>query len=148
MATVPVPQRGQPIDLTYIYKIAEEVNNLSRQSAYSTNKFVSVDTPGAGVGRQDIKVGESRIIGGYKEIASNATITDGQSVAFFYDFPAADFKYPPVVTVTPMNVSGTDAGKNVLVILTSVTTSRIEGIVRFNVKYSLSCGKHYRRWRS
>jgi hypothetical protein len=140
MANIPVPERGQPLDLSYIYSIAKTVNQLSLQSAYSANKFVSIDTPAAGVGRQDIKVTESRVVAGYKEITNNTSINQGSEISFSYDFPAADFKYAPIVTATPINISGTEAGKDVIVSLTLVTTSRVEGIAKFNVSGTASVG--------
>lgn len=140
MSSIPVPERGQPLDLTYIYQIAKTVNQLSLQSAYSANRFMSIETPAAGVGRQDIKVTESRIIAGYKEITNNASITQGSEISFSYDFPAADFKYPPVVTATPINISGTEAGKDIVLVLTLVTTARIEGVARFNTAGAATVG--------
>ena len=110
------------------------------QSSYSANRFVSIETPAAGVGRQDVKVTESRIIAGYKEITNNTSITQGAEIAFSYDFPAADFKYPPIVTASPINISGTEAGKDILVVLTLVTTSRVEGVAKFNTSGTASVG--------
>lgn len=140
MANIPVPERGQPLDLSYIYTIAKTVNQLSMQSAYSANRFVSIDTPSAGVGRQDIKVTESRVVAGYKEITNNTSINQGSEISFSYDFPAADFKYAPIVTATPVNISGTEAGKDVIISLTLVTTSRVEGIAKFNISGTVSVG--------
>ena len=71
---IPVPERGQPLDLSYIYKITEAVNQLSESAVYSANKFISIDTPGAGVGRQDVKVTDTRMVAGYKEIVNLSLI--------------------------------------------------------------------------
>jgi hypothetical protein len=140
MANIPVPERGQPLDLTYIYQIANAVNQLSLQSSYSANKFVSIETPAANVGRQDIKISESRMIGGYHQLSPNANVTTGMAIEFSYSFPGADFKYPPIVTATPINISGTEAGKDVNVILTLVTTSKVEGVVKFGTSGTASIG--------
>lgn len=137
MAKVPLPERGQPLDVTYIYQLANALNELSTQVSPATYKYVTVDT--AGVGKQSVKASEARMIGGYVDVVSSSTKNSGQEVAFSYDF-TADFKYAPIVTATPVNTGGTDAGKNVSVVLKTVTTSKVEGIVRFNSTGDLSIG--------
>ncbi len=129
MAKLPLPERGQPLDVSYIYELANAVNDVSSQVSSSTNKYVSVDAPG--VGRQNVKASEARIIGGYVDVVISSTRTKGQESPFTYDFPT-DFKYTPIVTATPINVGGTDAGKDVTVVLKTVTTSKVEGVIRFN----------------
>ena len=137
MAKIPLPERGQPIDLSYIYQIANAVNDLSSQISPSADKYVSVDTPTAGT--QTAKAADVKIIGGYMEVAKSSSVTVGTDKAFTYNFPA-DFKYPPIATATPVNVGNTTAGKNVSVIIKSVTTSRIEGVVTFNSAGEASVG--------
>lgn len=140
MANIPVPERGQPLDLTYIYQIANTVNQLAQNSSYSSNKFTSIETPGASIGRQDVKINDVRMVGGYYELAPNITVNAGGTVSFSYNFPGADFKYPPVVTATPINIAGTESGRDVFVILTLVTTSRVEGVVKFGTSGTASIG--------
>jgi hypothetical protein len=131
MANIPVPERGQPLDLTYIYQIANAVNQLSLQAAFSKNKFVSVDTISAG--RQDIKASDTRFIAGYAQVATNSDVKIGEELPFSYDFSSANFKYPPIVTATAVgsSLTITDASKNVSVVITNVTASKVEGAVRF-----------------
>lgn len=135
MAKIPLPERGQPLDLSYIYQVANAVNELSNDVSPSVYKYVTIDTPAAG--KQSVKVAESRIIGGYIEIANNSTITAGNERTFSYDFPT-DFKFAPIATATILNIGNTPAGKNVSVVLKSVTTSRLEGVVTFNTSGNLS----------
>jgi len=135
MAKIPLPERGQPLDLTYIYQLAAAINDLSTQVSPSTYKYVTIDTPSAG--KQSLKASDARIIGGYVEVTNNSTVNAGNEKTFSYDFPT-DFKYAPVVTATPLNVGNTQAGKDVIVILKTVTTSRIEGIVKFNTSGDVS----------
>ena len=136
MAKIPLPQRGQPIDLTYLADIANAVNNLSAQVSPSNYKYVTVDTPATG--SQSVKASEARIIAGYKEINSNATVSSGNETPFSYTFSGGEFKYAPVVTASLVNVGNTEAGKNVSVILKNITTSKVEGIVKFNASGDLS----------
>jgi hypothetical protein len=135
MAKIPLPERGQPLDLSYIYQVANAVNELSNDVSPSVYKYVTIDTPAAG--RQSVKVAESRIIAGAVEVAKNSTVSAGNERPFSYDFPT-DFKYAPVVTATIVNIGNTAAGKNASIVLKSVTTSRVEGIVRFNSSGDLS----------
>lgn len=135
MSTIPLPERGQPIDTNYIYQITEAVNNLSQQISPATYKYVTVDTQG--LGKQSVKASEARIIGGYKEVINNTYMGAGSERPFSYTF-SNDFKFAPVVTATPLNISGTPAGSNVSVILTNVSTTSVDGIVRFNANGEVS----------
>ena len=135
MAKVPLPERGQPLDVTYIYQLAETINNLSTQVSGATYNYTTIDTISAG--KQNIKTSEARVIGGYVEVANNSTVSAGNEKTFAYDFPS-DFKYAPIATATAVNIGNTPAGQNVTVILKSVTTSRVEGVVRFGASGDLS----------
>jgi len=77
------------------------------------------------------------MIGGFVEVANNSTVTAASEKSFSYDFPS-DFKYQPIATATPVNTGNTPAGQNVSVILKTVTTSKVEGIVRFGASGDLS----------
>jgi hypothetical protein len=135
MAKVPLPERGQPLDVTYIYQLADTINDLSTQVSSATYNYTTVDTVSAG--KQSVKTSEARMIGGYVEIANNSTVSAGNEKTFSYDFPS-DFKYQPIATATLVNVGNTPAGQNASVILKTVTTSRVEGIVRFGASGDLS----------
>lgn len=135
MAKVPLPERGQPLDVTYIYQLAETINDIATQVSSATYNYTTIDTVSAG--KQNVKTSEARIIGGYVEVANNSTVSAGNEKTFSYEFPS-DFKYAPIATATPINVGNTPAGQNVTVILKSVTTSRVEGVVRFGASGDLS----------
>jgi hypothetical protein len=135
MAKVPLPERGQPLDVTYIYQLADTINDLSNQVSSATFNYTTIDTVSAG--KQNIKTSQARIIGGYVVVANNSTVNAGNEKTFSYDFPS-DFKYAPIATATAVNTGNTPAGQNVSVILKTVTTSRVEGVVRFNSSGDLS----------
>ncbi len=135
MAKIPLPERGQPLDVPYIYQLADAVNQLSTQVSSATYNYTTVDTVSAG--KQSVKTSEVRIIGGYVEVANNSTVTAASERSFSYDFPS-DFKYQPIATATAVNIGNTPAGQNVTVILKTVTTSKVEGIVRFGASGDLS----------
>lgn len=137
MAKIPLPERGQPLDLSYVYQLATAINDISSEISPSIYKYVSIDTPTAGP--QNIRVSESRIIAGYLDIANNSNVNSGNEKPFIYNFKA-DFKYPPIVTATLINIGNTPAGQNVSVILTNVSTSAAEGVVKFGSSGDLSVG--------
>jgi len=136
--TIPLPERGQPLDVGYLYNIVESLNKLIAAQSISISKYVSIDIAGTNRAEHCL-TSDAKIIGGYKEVVNSASKTKGDSVPFFYDF-ANPFKYTPVATVTPINVANTSAGKNVSVVLKSVTTSKIEGVVVFNETGDVTVG--------
>lgn len=130
MAKVSLPDRGQPLDLAYIYQLAEAINNLSNQLSPVTAKYTTIDTVTSG--KQSVRTSDARIIGGYVSVTNNASTTAGTEVSFSYTF--SDFAYAPIITATPItaNTDNTDASKDVIVTLTRITTGRVDGIVKFN----------------
>lgn len=138
MAKIPLPERGQPLDVTYIYELADAINRLSTEVSSAVYKNTTVETLSGG--KQTVKTSESRIVAGYKQVANNSTVSAGNEIAFSYDYD--DFKYPPIASATPVNIGGTQAGQNAVVILKSVTTSRVEGIVRFGTSGEVTMNVH------
>jgi len=130
MSRVPLPERGQPLDLSYIYQVANAVNELAVQLSPTIGRYTSIDTVSSGT--QSVRTSDARIVGGFVLVNnSSATTADGEGT-FSYNF--SDFKFVPVVTATPILTSnvGTEASKDIIVVLTRVTTNRVEGIVKFN----------------
>jgi hypothetical protein len=129
MSRIPLPERGQPIDLSYIYQIAEAINDISQQLSPTNNRYVTIDTPADG--KQSTMSSGVKINAAYVEVYTGLAVNAGDEEPFSYNFPA-DYKYAPVATATAVNVGNTPAGRNVSVILKSVTTSRVEGTVKIN----------------
>lgn len=136
MAILNVPERGQPLDVSTISQIVNAINTLSTSVTNSTYKYVTVDTQGAG--KQSVKTSDAKIIGGYVDVVNNSSQNAGDEVSFSYDF--SDFKFAPIVTATPVNVTNTPAGKNVSVILKPITTTKVEGVVKFNTTGEATIG--------
>jgi hypothetical protein len=135
MAKIPLPERGQPLDVTYVYQLAEAVNSLATEVSASTYNYATVDTQGSE--KANVKTSELRVVAGRIEIFNNATVTPTTEKDFSYNF-STNFKYAPIVTATPVNVGNTPAGKNVSVVLKNITTSRVEGSVKFGAAGDLS----------
>jgi hypothetical protein len=129
MAKVPLPDRGQPLDLSYIYQLAEAINNLSNQLSPVNAKYTTVDT--VSNGKQTIRTSDARIVGGRVNVTNASANTARNEQEFSYTF--SDFAYPPIVTATPIvtDIANTQASKDVSVVLTNVTVSQVTGIVRF-----------------
>jgi hypothetical protein len=130
MAKIPLPERGQPIDVSYIYQITNAVNQLSDQVATTGFNYTTVDTPSAG--KQNIRTSESRIIGGSVLVTSNSSQAADSVKSFTYSYNG-NFKYTPIVTATVVNTGGVGtAGDGATVVITSVDANGLTGIVRFD----------------
>ena len=136
MAKVPLPDRGQPLDVTYLYQIANAVNDLADDISTATYNYTSVDTR-SGVGRQDVKNNNAKFYASYQDIVTNEQVSANSTKTWAIDF-ASNFKYAPIVTATAVNTGGSTVGNDVTVTITSTTTSRVEGIIRFNSSGTLS----------
>jgi hypothetical protein len=82
---------------------------------------------------QTVKTSDARIIGKFVPVTNNSSVNPDGEVEFYYNF-GSDFAYVPIVTATPILIeeSTTGSGKDLSVVLTSVTRSRVVGVVRFN----------------
>ena len=129
MSKLPVPERGQPLDVAYIYQIVRAINEISENLISRVGRYTTVDT---NAGQQNIRTSDARIVAGYINVVNNSTTSADGEGSFSYNFD--DFSYAPVVTATPILLGdeGTESGKDVTVVLTKITTNRVEGIVKFN----------------
>lgn len=130
MSKIPLPERGQPLDLSYIYQIANTVNELSSQISTRTGRYTSIDT--ASAGQQNIRTGDARMVGGYLTVQNTSATSPDSETSFSYTFD--DFAYSPIITATPilLGEADTESGKDVTIVLTKITTNRVEGVVKFN----------------
>jgi len=129
MAKIPLPERGQPLDVTYVYELAQAVNDLSKEVSPALYDYVTVHTPDSGP--QNRKINEVRVIGALIKVASSRPVIAGDQLPFSHSF-SGEFRYAPIVTATPVNVGQTPAGANVTLILNDPSTSSVNGFVKFN----------------
>lgn len=128
MPELPIPQRGQPLDVSYISSIVTTVNQLLRQSSPTSSnntKIVGTTTPRT---EYAVPTPGASIYGETVNVTNAATTTAGGEIPFKVNF---SFKYPPIVVATPWNKGGTEAGKNVSIYLTNVTTSEANLVAKF-----------------
>ena len=124
-----MPDRGQPLDVTYLYQIANAINDVSNEISSATYNYTTVKTRDAG--NQVIQTRAARIVAGFVDVVLNESVTEGQTKPFTFSY-SSDFKYPPIATATVVNTGTSDVGDNVTVVIRSITTSAVEGIVKFN----------------
>lgn len=137
MAKVPLPERGQPLDVTYLYSLATGINDLARDFAStSTYNLTTVKTREAL--DQSVRTSNARVIAGFVDVIQNENVLAGTTRQFSYDYPSSDFKYAPIAVATPVNTGNTPVGNDVSIVLTSVTTSRVEGSIKFASTGTLS----------
>lgn len=137
MAKIPLPQTGQPLDVSYIYQLANAINDLATQVVPSNYKFVTIDTPAQG--KQSLKNSEIRMVAAHINVANNRSVNSGNEQEFSYEFDS-DFSGIPIVTATVFNYGTTDVGNSATVVIKKVTTGRIDGVVRFGSNGNLSVG--------
>ena len=136
MSGISLPNRGQPLDVNYVYQIADAVNALAANSVVSLNKYVSLNTVTSGP--KDVRVSETRIIGSYVEVANNSQVSSGGELPWTISYTG--FKFAPIVTATPINVGNTTAGSDISVVIKGITTSSAYGIVKFKTGGQVSIG--------
>jgi hypothetical protein len=125
---IPLPERGQPIDLNYLYQIANSINNLSNQ--ISTSNTTSVIDNGFDR-REDITTNKLRFYATTKKIVTGNISQDFSSQGWSVDLQP-DFLFTPVVVATVVNNTASPAGNNVTLVIGNITTNRVEGNIIYN----------------
>jgi hypothetical protein len=127
MAKIPLPERGQPIDVSYIYQITNAVNQLSDKVTSTGFNYTTIDTPSSG--KVNRKTSEARFIGGTINVEGTSVVAESTK-SFTYPY-SGNFKYAPVATATIVNKGLTPAGDDATVVLTSVDANSLSGLVKF-----------------
>lgn len=127
---LPLPQRGQPFDLSLVYRIIEEINNLWNEIGLRVSAYSSIQTGKNNI--SNVRSSDTRIVAGFVEVINNSNVKTNETKDFDYALDRP-FKYPPIVTVALESIgdSQTEATKTATAILTQVTQDRIKGIVQF-----------------
>lgn len=132
MAKVPLPDRGQPLDVTYLYQIANALNDAVDTISTATYNYTTIDTSVSGTGiRKDVKNSNAKIYATQVLVTSSDNVSSGATKNFSVSF-ASNFGSPPVVTATPVNEGGSPIGNDVFVVINSVTASGLDFTIRFN----------------
>lgn len=130
MSRLPTPDRGQPIDVPYLYQIATAINTLSDQIDASAERYTTIYNRESQ--KQDLRTSNTRFFASTQELFSQTEVRAGELKEFIFQIEG--FRFPPVAVATPFNsVPGSSTTSNdVLIVLTSITNSEIRGFARFN----------------
>ncbi len=126
MAKLIVPQRGQPLDVSYMYSLVETVNQLSEVVGDNQSMTKIIGSNGKS---NTVATARSNILGITTNVATSKNVTAGMQEPFAINY---NFKYPPIVVATPWNTGDTDAGKSVSVVITKVSTTSASFLVRYD----------------
>ena len=126
MAKLIVPQRGQPLDVSYMYSLVETVNQLSEVVGDNQSMTKIIGRNGKS---NTVATARSNILGITTNVATSKNVTAGMQEPFAINY---NFKYPPIVVATPWNTGDTDAGKSVSVVITKVSTTSASFLVRYD----------------
>lgn len=127
---LPLPQRGQPFDLSLVYRIIEEINNLWTAIGNRVSSYSSIQVAKNNI--SSVRTGDARFVAGFYEVVNNSDVKADEDKTFTYQFDRP-FKYPPIVTATVESIgnSQTEATKEATVVLTLVKAESLTGIVKF-----------------
>jgi hypothetical protein len=137
VARLPVPDRGQPLDVAYIYRMVSSINNLAEQIDSSTEKRTRIVTKDDSQ-PQDARTSDVKFFASFQQIYSQVEVRQGETKDF--SFQISGFKFPPIATVTPVNTETTSASNDATTVITSITNSEIRGFVRFNSSGQVNTG--------
>lgn len=140
MAKIPLPDRGQPLDVTYLYQITSAVNDLADSISTATGKYATIDSRVAG--KQNFKIPDIRLFAGYVDVANAVNVSPETTIEKSVDFGAA-FKYPPIVIPGVVNNNTQSAGNDTAVVVSSVTTTSASFRIKFNISGEVSVGVNY-----
>ena len=132
MSRIPLPERGQPLDLGYIYSIVETINDLAAEGAAITqkNNFIF---KGPLSSKQSQRLLNAQVFATYVDILQSAQATSGEIKSQTVLFDPV-FSSPPVVTATVVNNSTTSSAVDTSLTVTNVTS----GSCTVNIKFATS----------
>jgi hypothetical protein len=136
MSQISPPEKGQPLDVDYIYQIVTTLNSLNNALATSKNATSYI----AGNDGNITLVNTSSLQFFSKTIAVNfeGTVTAGRTLEVDVEFPK-EFKTLPIVTATPyIRGAISEANKNVVVTTVSTTLKKTKLLLTCQVAGSIS----------
>jgi hypothetical protein len=125
MPQLPLPQRGQPLDVSYLYQMASTINDLVVQVSPTNSNNVKIK-PVTG-SPSSVPTASAAMYCETKNLFSNKDVTAGQTESFDIDF---QFKIPPVVVATPWNKNS--SSPDVSIFITNVTNSKATFVAKFS----------------
>lgn len=128
MPQISPPERGQPLDIDYLYEIAESINDINNQVSSTSNAESRI--AGADSSRTDaVKTSSIKFYAAQIPVAAGKVSSGGITTAPIR-FPS-NFAYPPIVTITPIIQNYKDESKNCIATIENVTTAGADIILTF-----------------
>lgn len=123
---ITLPERGQPMDVKFVYELANAVNNLAATLNDNTNA-VSYFSNGTSDQPQSRRTGALKIHADVVKIAAGNKKA-GQSEPWTLN---VDFTYIPVAVATVVSNTSTIQEADVNVVITTVTSQQIKGNILY-----------------
>lgn len=102
MAAIELPDKGQPLDISYLYRIVDEINRLNNVVAGGgTESLIKYSGDGQVT---NVLTSEVVIFSATQQVSGISS--QDSSLTTRFDFPS--FKRAPVVTATAQSVSGSE----------------------------------------
>lgn len=120
------PERGQPLDVDYLYQIAKSVNSLHDKMAGSkTLSSIYADNK-----QQSLSTNMVRFYSTQQALPAG-TVAAAKVEELTVNFDTA-FSYPPVVTCTIQNKNtSSDVGNNAIITIKNITTQSVQMRIKF-----------------
>jgi len=131
MGLISLPERGQPLDVNYIYEMANQIYELQKATTNTSTNISRIN----GVGTTNNRV----IFYANSVSMTYPNVISGESREF--EATLQGFTTPPQVTATVLNTAGatsSTAGDNVNLVLTLVSNDIVKGKVRFGTPGPIS----------
>jgi hypothetical protein len=129
MSKIPLPERGQPLDLSYIYNIAKAINDLSDQNNSLAQANGIVIDNGSGV--QSSRISGAQMVGKFITVSSSSSVNAQNEHSETINFSPVKFAKPPIVTASLVNLGGTSTGTDSTIILKNISTDSCTVVVKF-----------------
>lgn len=140
MAKVPLPDRGQPLDVTYVYQLANAINDVADTVSTATSKYATIDT--RSVGKQTFKIPDIRIYAGYVDVTNAETVSTSTTVEKTVNF-GVSFAYPPIIVASVVNNNTQAAGNDANVVVSSTSTTAASFRVKFSTSGEATVGVNF-----
>lgn len=126
---IQLPQRGQPIDYSYLYQLVDQVNSVTAELSRSkTTNYFENGNPSQT--RDSLSTSETKVV------ATTLKFTDSMkdtkdSVTKTIAFGGGGFLYNPVVTVTPQ-ITESSSTFDLSTSITSITPNSVTVKINYN----------------
>jgi hypothetical protein len=122
MAAISLPERGQPLDVNYIYEMVSQINSIENRIAIRNTSVSTINNNTDTTSNLKFYAEQKALI------TSEAKANTTETITFTYP----RFKFTPVVTATVLNDGGSTSGDDVICTVRNLTTSTAAVVVRFN----------------